>query len=272
MDYDFGPILSGLVDIGIKLLIAFVIFGIGRWLAGYLSRLVRRYLEKRDTDVAVTRMAGTLTYLTVLIVAFVVALGSLGIETTMFAALIAALGLAIGLALQGALANFAGGVLILTFHPFRVGDLVEISGSTGVVEDIQLVNTVMVAVDGSTVIIPNGQVSNSKIVNYSSKGVRRVDMVFGIGYEDDIQKAQRILIEIVSDNEYVLEDPAPTIRLLELADSSVNLAVQPFAKVEHYWDVRFDVTEQVKERFDAEGISFPYPQQDVHVLQAGNAP
>ncbi len=270
MDYDLNPILSALINFGLKLIAALVIFAVGRWLAGYVSRVVRHNLDKRGADEAVARMVTTLTYITVLIFAVVIALGALGVQTTAFAALIAALGLAIGLALQGALANFAGGVLILTFHPFRIGDLVEINGSTGVVEDIQIVNTVLAAGDASIVIIPNGQVSSGKITNFSTKGIRRVDMVFGIGYDDDVQQAQRILTEIITSHEHVLDDPAPTIRVMTLADSSVNFAVRPFAKLEHYWDVYFDTTEQVKVRFDQEGISIPYPQQDVHIIQPGD--
>jgi small conductance mechanosensitive channel len=272
MDFDFGPLLTALITTGLKLLVALLIFALGRWLAGVAGRLVGRTLDDRGTDVAVTRMAVTLTRLTVLVIALVIALGTLGIETTALAALIAAGGLAVGLALQGALANFAGGVLILTFHPFRIGDLVEISGSVGIVEDIQIVNTVLLTADSSKVIIPNGQVSADKITNFSATGIRRVDMVFGIGYDDDLQKAKTILTELVATDERVLPDPPPTIRVLELADSSVNFAVRPFAKLEHYWDVYFDLTEQVKERFDEEGISIPFPQQDVHVLQAAEGP
>ncbi|MEA3336722.1 MAG: mechanosensitive ion channel [Chloroflexota bacterium] len=267
MELDLNPIITALLTWGLKLVAAIVIFLVGRWLAGVISRMVRRELEKRDTDEAVVRMAATLTNLAVIGLAIAFALGTLGIETAALAALVAALGLAVGLALQGALSNFAGGVLILTFHPFRIGDLVEISGQTGVVEDIQLVNTVLVTGDQKTVIIPNGVVTSDTIINYSEKGIRRVDMVFGIGYDDDMQKAKHILTEMVMADERVLHDPPPTVRVLELADSSVNFAVRPFVKIDDYWPLFFDFTENIKTRFDAEGISIPFPQQDVHLIQ-----
>jgi len=267
MDFDFGPLLTGLIGIGLKVVIALVIFAVGRWLAGFTAKWVRGALDKRGADEAVARMLTTLTRIAVLFAAVVIALGAVGIQTTALAALVAALGLAVGLALQGALANFAGGVLILTFHPFRIGDLVEVGGSMGVVEDIQLVSTVLNVGNGSKVIVPNGQVANSTITNFSTTGIRRVDMVFGISYDDDLQKAKEVLTELVTADQRVLEDPAPTIRVLELADSSVNFAVRPFVNIADYLDVQFDLIEQVKLRFDAEGLSMPYPQRDVHLIQ-----
>jgi len=269
---DIGPLFTALVTLAFKLVIALVIFGIGRWVASLSAKWVRRALDKRETDEAVARMLTTLTRLAVLLAAVVFALSAVGIQTTALAALIAALGLAVGLALQGALANFAGGVLILTFHPFRIGDLVEIAGETGLVDDIQLVSTVLSTAEGSKVIIPNGQVSNSTITNYSTTGIRRVDLVFGISYDDDVKHAKAVLTELVAADERVLQEPAPTINVLALADSSVNFAVRPFVKLGDYWDVYFDLTEAVKLRFDAEGLSMPYPQQDVNLISsAGSA-
>ncbi|MCO6451884.1 MAG: mechanosensitive ion channel [Caldilineales bacterium] len=272
MQYDLGLIVTTIINFSLKVIAAFLIFAIGRWLAKRVSGLVRRQLSGRGVDEAVVRMAATLVNIGVLILAVVVALGVLGVQTTVFAALVAALGIAVGLALQGALANFAGGVLILTFRPFRIGDLVEISGTIGIVQDIQIVATVLSAIDGSTVIMPNGQVSGNKIVNYSTSGIRRVDMVFGIGYDDDIQLAKSILTEVISQNALILPEPAPVIRVSELADSSVNFSVLPYAKLEHFWDVKFDTIEQVKKRFDEAGISIPFPQQDVHFISASSAP
>ena len=268
MTLDLNSLLSALISIGLKLILAFIVFAIGRWLANVAARWVRRALDKRKVDEAVARMATTLTRVAVLVIAIGVALAALGLQTTVLAALVAVLGVAIGLALQGALANFAGGVLILTFHPFRIGDLVEIAGSTGIVEDIQIVATVLQMADSSKVIIPNGQVTANKITNFSATGIRRVDLTFGIAYEDDLQMAKRILTDLVTAHPLILPDPPPTIRVLELADSSVNFAVRPFAKVEHYWDVYFDLTEQVKLRFDDAGITIPFPQQAVRVIQA----
>ncbi len=269
MTIDLNAALSALISIGLKIILAFIIFAIGRWLAGFAARWVRRTLDKRKADEAVARMATTLTRIAMLVLTIGVILGVLGIQATVMAALVAVLGVAIGLALQGALANFAGGVLILTFHPFRIGDLVEIAGSTGVVEDIQIVATVLLAADNSRIILPNGEVTSDKIVNYSSTGIRRVDLLFGIAYEDDLLKAKRILTELVTSHALVLTDPPATVRVLELDDSSVNFAVRPFAKIDDYWDVYFDLTEQVKLAFDREGITIPFPQQSVRVIQAG---
>ena len=169
--------------------------------------------------------------------------------------------------LQGSLANFAAGVLILLFKPYRVGDVVEISGALGKVKDIQIFNTVLESPDWKTVIVPNAQATGGNITNYTTKGRRRVDMVFGIGYDDDILKAKRLLEQILGEDERVLKEPAPTVAVLELADSSVNFAVRPFVDVDDYWPVLFDTTEKVKLLFDQEGISIPFPQRDVHIFQ-----
>lgn len=270
MELDLSPILTALITLGLKVVAALVIFAVGRWLANRAAKWVRRTLDARETDEAVARMLTTLTRLAVLVVALVLALATVGIQTTALAGLVAAFGLAIGLALQGALGNFAGGVLILTFHPFRIGDLVAVGGATGVVEDIQLVATVLDVGNGSRVIVPNGQVANSAITNFSATGMRRIDMAFGIGYDDDLQQAKAVLAELLTADPRVLEQPAPVVGVLELADSSVNLAVRPFVKLADYADVQFDLTEQVKRRFDAEGITMPYPQQAVHVIREEN--
>ncbi len=266
MEIDFSAMLTGLVAISLKVIIALVIFAVGRWLSGPISRWVRSTMDQRGADEAVARMLTTLTRIAVILTAIAIALATVGIQTTALAALVASLGLAVGLALQGALANFAGGVLILTFQPFRIGDLVQIDGYVGKVEDIQLVNTVLVTDDRSRIIIPNGQVSNGTVINYSTAGGRRVDLVFGISYDDDLLRAKEILIDLVTSDPRVLKEPAPEVRVLELGDSSVNFAVRPFVKIPDYFDVYFDLTEQVKLRFDAEGVSMPYPQRDVHLI------
>lgn len=255
------------LTIGLRLLAAIAIVIVGRWLARAAARLVERSLLKSETDVALTRFGKSLTYYGVMTLVFIAALAAMGIETTTFAAVIAAAGLAVGMALQGALGNFAAGVLILLFRPFKVGHLVEIADKWGTVEDIQIINTVLVTFDNKTVIIPNAQVMAGPITNYSAKGVIRLDLVFGIGYADDLLKAKTILLEILSAHDKVLTDPAPGVSVLELGDSSVNFAVRPYIRVEDYWPVHFDITEQVKLRFDAEGISIPFPQQDVHLYQ-----
>ena len=257
-----------LLSFGLKVLGALIIIFIGRWLAGILARQAEKLIKRSQPSQALVRFGRNITYWLVLLLAFVVALGVMGVQTATFAALIAALGLAIGLALQGALGNFASGVLILTFRPFDIGDIVELSGHTGVVEDVQIFSTILVSPENKTIIIPNGEITSSSIVNYSKKGTLRVDLVFGIGYDDNLRQAKQILQELIQNDERVLADPAPQVAILELDDSSVNIAVRPFVKLDHYWPVFFDMQEKVKLRFDEEGISIPYPQQDVHMFQA----
>jgi len=258
------------VTYGFNLLWAIVIFIVGRWAAGLASRLAKRVLTKADIDKSLVKFVGQLIYFGILAFAIIAAFGRLGIETTSFIAVLGAAGLAVGLALQGALANFAAGVLILLFKPIKIGDLVEIAGQTGKVEEIQIFTTVLVTPDLRTIIIPNGHVTGGPITNYSAKGIRRIDMVFGIGYDDDLLKAKRILEELVNTHEQVVKEPAPTVTVTELADSSVNFAVLPHVKIDDYWGVYFDLTEKVKLRFDEEGISIPYPQQDVHMFQVNS--
>jgi small conductance mechanosensitive channel len=191
----------------------------------------------------------------------------LGIQTTSFIAVLGAAGLAVGLALQGSLSNFAAGVLMIIFRPFKVGDFIEAAGVAGTVEEIQIFTTQLATPDNKTIIIPNGKLTADNIVNYSTKGTRRADMVFGIGYEDDIDKARDIITEILSNDERVLKDPPLQVAVSELADSSVNFVTRAWVNAGDYWGVVFAATETVKKRFDAEGISIPFPQRDVHVYE-----
>ncbi|RME98152.1 MAG: mechanosensitive ion channel family protein [Chloroflexi bacterium] len=256
-----------IVQYGLNLLYALIIFAIGYWLAGVVSRLVKKALSRTGINETLIPFAANLAYIAVLVVAGLAALERLGVQTTSIIAILGAAGLAVGLALQGSLANFAAGVLILVFKPFTLGNLIEAAGVFGVVEQIQIFNTVLLTPDNKTVIVPNAQITGGSITNYSEKGFLRLDLVFGIGYDDDLLKAKSILEELVHADPRVLKEPAPTVAVLELADSSVNFAVRPFVKVEDYWGVHFDLTEAVKLRFDNEGISIPYPQQDVHMHQ-----
>jgi small conductance mechanosensitive channel len=256
-----------IINFSIRVFWALVILLLGWLLARLFTRLVKSGMRKANVDESLAKFTGHLVYYAILVFAVVGALDRLGVATASIIAVVGAIGLAIGLALQGALGNFAAGVLIILFHPYRVGDLVEVSGEFGTVEDIQIFTTMLRSPENKTIIIPNGQATGGNIINYSTKGTLRVDMVFGIGYGDDIKKAKQILEEIVAADERVLEDPAPTIALSELGDSSVNFVVRPFVKVENYWGVYFDTTEKVKARFDAEGISIPFPQRDVHLFQ-----
>jgi len=252
----------------LNLLWALVIFFVGRWLAGVLSRLATKAVGRTDTSPALINFIGSLVYWGLFAFAVIAALERIGIQTATFVAIVGAAGLAIGLALQGALANFASGVMILIFKPFELGHLVELNGAFGTVDEIQIFNTILTTPDNKVVIIPNGLITAANIVNYSKKGIIRVDMVFGIGYDEDIRQAKELLETILNENDLVLADPAPQVALSELADSSVNFVARPYTKVANYWDVYFHTHEQVKLRFDDAGITIPYPQRDVHLYQA----
>ena len=194
----------------------------------------------------------------------IAALDQLGVDTTSLIALLGAAGLAIGLALQGSLQNFAAGVMLIIFRPFKSGDFVEVAGTAGVVETISIFSSTLRTGDNREVIIPNGSIYGGTITNYSARATRRVDMVFGIGYDDDIKKAKQLMEQVVTADERVLAEPAPVIAVSELADSSVNFVVRPWVNTPDYWAVLWDLTEEIKLKFDAEGISIPYPQMDVH--------
>ena len=252
---------------GVKVIAALVIFIIGRWVSKGFQKVAVRLMEKRDVDATIVGFVGNLTYIALLVFVIIAALGQLGIQTTSFIAVLGAAGLAIGLALQGSLSNFASGFLMLIFRPFKVGDYVEAAGVAGTVESIQIFTTTLKTPDNKTVIIPNANVTGDNIVNWTVKGTRRVDMVFGIGYEDDIDKAKQIITDVISKDERILKDQPVLIAVSELADSSVNFVVRPWVKIEDYWGVYFDAMENIKKAFDEAGISIPYPQQDVHMYQ-----
>jgi small conductance mechanosensitive channel len=252
---------------GPKILFALVIFVVGRWIAKGFRKLINRVLEKKNVDLTLVKFIANLTYIILLAFFVVAALGQLGIQTTSFIAIIGAAGLAVGLALQGSLANFAAGFLMIIFRPFKVGEFIEGAGVAGTVEEISIFTTQLKSPDNKTIIVPNAKISGDNIVNYSTKGTRRVDMVAGIGYECDIDKAREILEEIVTSDERVLKDPAHKIGVVELADSSVNFVVRPWVNTSDYWDVWFDMTEKIKKRFDEAGISIPFPQRDIHVYE-----
>jgi small conductance mechanosensitive channel len=252
---------------GVKILAALAVFIIGRWVVKYLGNLVGRIMEKRNVDPTLTRFIASMTYVALLTFVILAALGMLGVQTTSFIAVIGAAGLAIGLALQGSLANFAAGVLMIIFRPFKVGDFIEGAGVAGIVEEIQIFTTRLATPDNKTIIIPNAKLTADNIINYSAKGTRRADMVFGIGYDADIDKAREIIIDILSKDERVLKDPPIQVAVSQLADSSVNFVARAWVNVSDYWGLVFDTTEAVKKRFDADGISIPFPQRDVHLYE-----
>jgi len=250
---------------GLKLIAALAIFIIGKLLAGLIKSVIGKAMAKAKSDPILISFTSNIVYAALLAFVIIAALGQLGIETTSFIAILGAAGLAVGLALQGSLSNFAAGVLMIIFRPFKQGDFIEGAGVAGVVEEIHIFNTVLRTGDNKTIIIPNAGLMNDNIVNYSSKPTRRLDLVIGIGYDDDIKKAKNVLSELMQQDPRILKEPAPTLGLLELADSSVNFAVRPWVNSADYWAVHFDLLESIKLRFDQEGISIPYPQQDIHL-------
>jgi small conductance mechanosensitive channel len=252
---------------GLKVIAAVAIFVVGRWVAKAVAGMIRKMMRKAKVDQTLRRFVGNMAYIALLAFVVLAALGQLGIQTTSFIAILGAAGLAVGLALQGSLSNFAAGFLMILFRPIRVGDFIEGAGTAGTVEEIAIFTTTLVTPDNKTVIIPNAALTGGNIVNWTVKGTRRVDMVMGIGYADDIDKARQIMAEILDKDPRVLKDPAATIAVSELADSSVNFVVRPWVKASDYWGVHNDTHEAFKKAFDAQGISIPFPQRDVHVYQ-----
>jgi small conductance mechanosensitive channel len=249
---------------GLKVIGAIVILIIGRIGAGIGRGLVRRMLERANTDPAVVSFVGSLTYVLVITVAVLAALAKFGVQTASFVAILGAAGFAVGFALQGSLGNFAAGVLLLVLRPFKVGDYIEGAGVAGTVKEIQMFTTVLSTPDNVKILVPNGKLFGDIIKNVSAYETRRVDLVIGIGYSSDIQKAWDVMMDLIKQDERILPDPAPQIAVSELADSSVNFVVRPWVKREDYWSVRFDLTRRIKERFDREGIEIPFPQRVVH--------
>lgn len=259
--------LAQLPDLASRMVVAIIVVIIGRWLSRWAVRALTRWMERGKMDSTLVSFFGKVVYFSLLAVVFVIALGMLGIPTSSVIAVLGASTLALGLALQDTLSNFAAGILIISLRPYNPGDLVDLGGTRGTVEDIRFFHTVLRTLDNSVLFVPNNDIMDGTIVNLSNVEWRRVDMVFGIGYGDDLRKAKQILREIVDAHPLVAKEPEPTIAVMELGDSSVNFAVRPFARPDDFLTVQFDITEQVKLRFDAEGISIPFPQRDVHIYQ-----
>jgi len=249
-----------IVDFGPKVIAAILIWIIGSWIIKKLVGTVEKIMSKRGYDESLKKFLINLASWALKIILIISILGTVGIETTSFAAILAAASLAIGMALQGSLGNFAGGVLIMIFKPFKIGDLIEAQGELGVVKEIEIFTTKLTGLTNREVIIPNGTLSNGNIINYSTEGTRRVDLTFGVGYDSDIKKTKEVLMQVLTSHPKVLKSPAPTVNVSELADSSVNFAVRPWSTSEDYWDVYFGITEDVKEALDAAGIEIPYPR------------
>ena len=252
---------------GLRVIAALAIFIFGKWAARGVTNILRRMMIKGKTEESLVAFACSLSYVALLAFVIIAALNQLGIQTASFIAILGAAGLAIGLALQGSLSNFAAGVLMIIFRPFKIGDYIEGGGGAGTVEEIQIFTTQLKSPDNKTIIVPNSKMLGDNIVNYSTKETRRVDMLFGIGYEDDIDKTRTVLSDIVAQDNRIMAEPAPVIVVSALADSSVNFTVRVWTLSADYWGVFFDTQETVKKRFDAENISIPFPQRDVHVYE-----
>jgi len=255
------------IDLGIKVATALAIFLIGKFLIGILVRGISRVMQKQGVDKTLETFVCNLVRVSLMVVVVIAAIGAIGIQTTSFIAIFGAAGLAVGLALQGSLSNFASGVLIVLFRPYRVGDFIEAAGIAGSVEQVQILTTILKTGDNKQIIVPNSQIMDSIITNYSANPTRRVDMVVGVSYDDDLDKVRKTIEDLIAAEDRILAEPAPTIAVSALADSSVNFVVRPWVNAADYWGVMFDMTEAIKKRFDKEGISFPFPQQDVHLYK-----
>lgn len=255
------------VQYGLQLIGALLTLIIGLWLAKFLSGLVAKALKKKEIDATLTRFFVSMIKIVLIIFVLISVASQLGIETTSFIAIIGAAGLAVGFALQGSLSNFAAGIMLIIFRPFKAGDFIEGGGMMGSVQEVGIFITVMNTPDNKKIFVPNAKLTSDNIVNFSANDTRRVDMVFGIGYNDDIDKAKSVINSVLNNDSRILSDPAPQIVVSELADSSVNFNVRPWVNSSDYWGVYFDVTESVKKKFDEQNISIPFPQRDVHVHQ-----
>lgn len=255
----------------LNIAIAIVIFIVGKWLASKLTDICIKILTKtKRVDATLLSFFRNIIYYILMVVVALTALKQLGVDTTSFFAILGAAGLAIGLALKDSLGNFASGVMIILFRPFKIGDYVTAGGSSGTVEEISIFNTILKTPDNQKLIIPNGSITQNTITNVNANPTRRVDLVIGIGYDDDIKKAKEILESILKSNELILQDKANTVAVSELGDSSVNFVVRAWVNTPDYWTVKFDLTEKIKTTFDNEGISIPFPQRDVHVYKHKN--
>ena len=260
-----GDVFDIVLSLGVKLAIAISIFVIGFWLAKFVSRAFVKIMKKSNTDESLVIFLSSLIRAVIKVLVIVTAISQLGVEMTSFVALLGAAGLAIGMAFSGTLSNFAGGVMILLFKPFKVGDYVRMQGEEGDVKEILIFNTILTTRDNKTIIMANGAVANNTIVNYTSAVNRRVDWSFGIAYGDDLKVAKELFAKFIKEDSRILTDPEAFIGLGELADSSVNIAVRAWVKTEDYWDVFFEMIERVYTEFEKAGLHIPFPQMDVHL-------
>lgn len=260
-----------IMSYGMKLVVAIAIFIIGKWVANLIAKYMKKIMLARNVDLTITKFTSNIVYYTMMVVVVIAALGQLGVQTASFVAVVGAAGLAIGFALQGSLSNFAAGVMLILFKPFRVGDFVEAGGTSGTVNEVSIFTTILKTPDNKTVIVSNSDVLGNNITNYSAEALRRVDFTVGVSYEASIDAVRNELLSIVEEESRRIEDKEVTIAVGELADSSVNFVLRMWVKKEDYWGVFFDTNEKIKKRFDEKGIGIPYPQMDVHLFKQENA-
>ena len=267
-----NTIYTYLATYGLNIIAAIVIFIVGRILVGVLSRLVERVMTRSHADATLITFVKHFTYVALLAFVVIMVLGRLGVQTASFVAVLGAAGLAIGLALQGSLSNFAAGVLMLIFRPFKAGDYIEAAGTAGTVREIQIFCTILNTPDHRRVIVPNAAITSGNITNFSANETRRVDMIFSVSYDDDLQQAKQILQEAIASDPRVLQEPAPLVAVSELGDNSVNLVARPWVKASDYFPTYFALTERIKTELQAQGLTIPYPQRDLHIKNGGLAP
>jgi small conductance mechanosensitive channel len=267
MDVIIEKMQTLLAEYGLDIIAAILILVIGRYVSKLTAKIIEKAMQKARVDETLAGFTSGLCYMGLMVIVIISALAKIGVPTTSFIAIIGAAGLAIGFALQGSLSNFAAGIILIIFKPFKVGDLVEIGGKIGTVSEIQIFSTIINAPDNVQVIIPNAQVTGAEIMNYTVNGTRRVDLVIGVSYDDDLKKAELVINSVLTEDGRVLAEPEPTVAVSELADSSVNFVVRPWVRSDEYWDVYFDLTGKIKVALDDHGITIPYPQRDLHMIQ-----
>lgn len=257
-----------LIPWSINIAMAIIIFVVGRVLAKVITATVKKIMAKSNVDESLREFLGSIINAALMVVVIIASIDRLGVDTTSVLAVFAAAGLAVGLAMKDSLSNFAAGVMLVLFKPFKIGDVVNVAGQTGAIETIGIFCTVLKTGDNQEITIPNGQIYGNVITNITKRDTRRIDLVIGIGYSDNIGKAKSLLNEIINNDPAILKDPAPTILVLSLGESSIDLAVRPWVKASDYWTVRSDLLQAIKESFDANGISIPFPQRDLHIVSA----
>ncbi|MBN2468195.1 MAG: mechanosensitive ion channel [Deltaproteobacteria bacterium] len=267
MEDMFAKVWGIVTALWLRFIVATIILVVGWWVAKAVRGVIEKVMKQRDLDPIIVSFTGHLAYVALCAFVILAALARLGIQTTSFVAVVGAAGLAIALAFQGSLANFAAGFLIVLFRPFKVGDFIDGAGAAGTVDKMHIFTTQLKTPDNKVVIIPNAKLTSDKITNFSAEKTRRVDLVFGVGYGDDLDKAKNVIKEILENDARILKDPPFTIGVVELGDNSVNIAVRPWVASTDYWNVCFYLNETIKKRFDAEGITIPFPQRDIHLYE-----